>query len=84
MQRENLCCANNSSAAKYWPFSPICLPCLIGLEACAGAHYWEQELIKSGHDAQSRWINDLVKRSNANIAAVVVANKNARIVFGHC
>lgn len=32
-------------------------------------------------DAQSRWINDLVKRRNANIAAVAVANKNARIVW---
>ena len=32
-------------------------------------------------DAQSRWINDLVKRRNANIAAVAVANKNARMVW---
>jgi len=32
-------------------------------------------------DAQSHWINDLVKRRNANIAAVAVANKNARIVW---
>ncbi|MGH8487848.1 MAG: IS110 family transposase, partial [Gammaproteobacteria bacterium] len=32
-------------------------------------------------DAQSRWINDLVKRRNANIAAVAVANKNARTLW---
>jgi transposase len=32
-------------------------------------------------DAQSRWINDLVKRRNANIAAVAVANKNARLIW---
>lgn len=32
-------------------------------------------------DAQSHWINDLVKRRNANIAAVAVANKNARIIW---
>lgn len=32
-------------------------------------------------DAQSRWINELVKRRNANIAAVAVANKNARILW---
>lgn len=32
-------------------------------------------------DSQSCWINDLVKRRNANIAAVAVANKNARIVW---
>ena len=31
-------------------------------------------------DAQSRWINELVKRRNANIAAVAVANKNARVI----
>ena len=33
------------------------------------------------HDAQSRWINELVKRRNANIAAVALANKNARVIW---
>ncbi len=28
------------------------LPCLIGLEACSGAHYWARELIKLGHDTR--------------------------------
>ena len=32
-------------------------------------------------DAQSRWVNDLVKRRNKDIAAVAVANKNARIAW---
>ena len=32
-------------------------------------------------DAQSRWINELVQRRNANIAAVAVANKNARTIW---
>ena len=32
-------------------------------------------------DAQSRWINELVSRRNKNIAAVAVANKNARIAW---
>ena len=27
-------------------------PCLIGMEACSGAHHWARELIKSGHDAR--------------------------------
>lgn len=27
-------------------------PCLIGLEACGGAHYWARELGKSGHDVR--------------------------------
>ena len=29
-------------------------PCLIGLEACGGAHYWARELQKLGHDARLR------------------------------
>ena len=33
------------------------------------------------HDAQSRWINALVQRRNANIAAVALANKNARVIW---
>jgi transposase len=33
------------------------------------------------HDAQSRWINELVKRRNANIATVALANKNARVIW---
>ena len=32
-------------------------------------------------DSQSRWINELVRRRNPNIAAVAVANKNARTVW---
>jgi len=28
------------------------LPCLIGLEACAGAHYWARELLKLGVDVR--------------------------------
>uniref|UniRef100_A4WSG6 Transposase n=1 Tax=Cereibacter sphaeroides (strain ATCC 17025 / ATH 2.4.3) TaxID=349102 RepID=A4WSG6_CERS5 len=27
-------------------------PCLIGMEACAGAHYWARELAKFGHDVR--------------------------------
>jgi transposase len=26
--------------------------CVIGLEACAGAHYWARELIKLGHEVR--------------------------------
>jgi transposase len=32
-------------------------------------------------DAQSRWVNELVKRRNINVAAVAVANKNARVIW---
>lgn len=27
-------------------------PCLIGIEACAGAHYWARELTRLGHDVR--------------------------------
>ena len=27
-------------------------PCLIGIEACGGAHYWARELIKLGHEVK--------------------------------
>jgi transposase len=29
--------------------------CLIGMEACSGAHYWARELTKLGHDARIIW-----------------------------
>jgi transposase len=41
-------------------------PCLIGLEACAGAHYWARELTKLGHDARlisPRFVKPYVKES---------------------
>lgn len=33
-------------------FFANCPACLIGIEACAGSHYWARELIKLGHDAR--------------------------------
>ena len=27
-------------------------PCLIGMEACASAHYWQRELSKLGHEVK--------------------------------
>lgn len=29
-----------------------CPPCVVGIEACAGAHYWARELVRLGHDAR--------------------------------
>src|ERR1700730_12661307 len=46
-------------------------PCLIGMEACATAHYWARELTKLGHRVKLRPERDLksyVKR-NKNDAA---------------
>ncbi len=32
------------------PFIAQCQPCLIGMEACSGAHYWGREFRKLGHN----------------------------------
>ncbi len=39
-------------------------PCLIGMEACSGAHYWAREFAKFGHDvrimaAKFAWLGNL-------------------------
>jgi transposase len=52
------------------------LPCLIGLEACSGAHYWVRELIKLGHDARlisPQFVKPYVKghKNDANDAEAI-------------
>jgi transposase len=34
------------------PFLARLEPCLVGMEACAGAHYWAREIEKLGHMAR--------------------------------
>lgn len=36
--------------AQLLPFIAQCPPCLIGMEACSGAHYWGREFRQLGHD----------------------------------
>ena len=36
--------------ARFREFMAKLPPCLIGLEACGGSHYWARELKKMGHD----------------------------------
>ena len=46
-------------------------PCLVGLEACASAHYWARELSALGHEVRimpARYVKPYVKR-NKNDAA---------------
>jgi transposase len=46
-------------------------PCLIGMEACASAHYWARELRKLGHEVRlmpAKYVKAYVKR-NKNDAA---------------
>ena len=42
-------------------------PCLIGMEACASAHYWARELTRLGHDARlmpPSYVKGYVKRGS--------------------
>ena len=46
-------------------------PCLIGMEACAGAHHWARELAKFGHDVRlmpPSYVRPLVKRGKTDRA----------------
>lgn len=46
-------------------------PCLIGIEACASAHYWARELAKFGHDVrlmQPSYVRGYVKRGKTDAA----------------
>jgi transposase len=38
--------------AKMMAFFAALPPCLIGMEACAGAHYWARALLQQGHDVR--------------------------------
>ena len=44
-------------------------PCLIGMEACASAHYWARELAKLGHEVrlmQPSYVKGYVKRGKTD------------------
>jgi transposase len=52
------------------PFVAQLGPCLVGMEACAGAHYWAREIAKLGHQVRlmsPRFVRPYVK-SNKNDA----------------
>jgi transposase len=40
------------SRSKVLPYFAQLPACLVGLEACGGAHYWARELCKLGHDVR--------------------------------
>ena len=50
-------------------------PCLIGMEACASAHYWARELTKLGHEVRLMLAKDVkayVKRNKNDAAAEAI------------
>jgi transposase len=63
-------------------------PCLVGLEACAGAHYWARELGKQGHTVKlisPQFVKPYVKgnkndRNDAEAICEAVGRPNLRFV----
>ena len=56
---------------KVLPFFEKLAPCLVGLEACATAHYWGRELRKLGHDVRlmpPSYVKPYVKRQKNDAA----------------
>lgn len=46
-------------------------PCLVGMEACGGAHYWAREITKCGHDVRlvpPSYVKPFVKRGKTDAA----------------
>ena len=46
-------------------------PCLVGLEACGGSHYWAREIAEFGHDARlipPIYVKPFVKRGKTDAA----------------
>ena len=48
----NIVLRKTLSRSKLLPFIANCSPCLIGFEACSGAHYWARECLKLGHSVR--------------------------------
>ena len=46
------CCVRSSRVAKWKRGFANMRPCLIGMEACVGAHHLTRRLIALGHDAR--------------------------------
>jgi transposase len=58
------------------PFFAKLAPCMIGMEACASAHYWARELKKHGHDVRLMPAKD--------VKAYVKRNKNDSVDAAAC
>ena len=59
-------------------------PCLVGIEACASAHYWARELVSLGHDVKlmpAQYVKPYVKlcppKHNLTNHEVAIMRRNA-------
>jgi hypothetical protein len=63
-------------------------PCLVGIEACGGAHYWAREIAALGHDVRMvppAYVKPFVKRGKTDAAdaeaiSEAVTRKSMRFV----
>jgi len=57
-------------------------PCLIGMEACGGAHHWARGEKKSGvKKGRTAWQQALLVLRPTNVVLVAMANKTAHTVW---
>ena len=55
-------------------------PCLVGMEACATAHYWSRELTKLGHEVRLMPAKD-VKAYLANTSMASILQERGRLLL---
>src|SRR6476659_1947077 len=70
MQRVRRLCASACGAGKCWP-SSAAPRCVVGLEACATAHYWARELGTLGHEVRlmpAQYVKAYIKRNKHDAA----------------
>ena len=54
-------------------------PCLVGMEACGGAHHWARELAALGHEVRlisPAYVKPYVKRSKTDAADAAASRLN--------
>jgi len=57
-------------------------PCLIGMEACASAHYWARELTKLGHEVRLMPAKDVKATSSVTKTTQPTPRRSARRLAG--
>lgn len=73
---------------KFLPFMAKLQPCLVGMEACGGGHYWATELNKLGFDARlmspqkvKKYLDSHIKNDERDAAACAEAVGRGSMTF---